>query len=362
MSLNLQQADVNRLMAQPSAHMRAVVAGKLAREIDNPTLTPTELQMAQDIVRLLAQDVQMMVRVALAHNLRRSKHLPHDVALRLANDVEAVALPILLDSEILKDEDLLAFVRGNSVVKQKAVASRAGLSETVINEIIATGSEPVVAALMDNKSAPIGDWGFHKAIDRFNESDLVKESMVKRPRLPVAVAERLVVIVSTQLKNYLIQNHQLPPAMAAEFAQQSHERSVIQLSNAQNIDDIERLAAQMHEKQRLTPTLIVRALCMGNVAFFEFGLAALSGTLVVNARALIHDAGGAGLLSLWEKAAMPAWLLPLARTALDILRRMKLDGEEQDIQRFRARLIERILTQMGSASQDEADYLMDLLQ
>ncbi len=162
MSTNLQKADVERLMAQPSPHMRAVVASKLARELDNPELTETELTMAQDLVRLMAQDIQMIVRQALAHNLRRSNKLPHDVALRLANDVEAVALPILLDSEILTDADLLQFIRGSSVVKQKAVASRPKLSQETIDEIIRTTNEVVVTTLIRNEKAPITDPGLHQ--------------------------------------------------------------------------------------------------------------------------------------------------------------------------------------------------------
>ena len=38
------------------------------------------------------------------------RHLPHDVAVRLASDVEAVALPILADSPVLTDADLVALV------------------------------------------------------------------------------------------------------------------------------------------------------------------------------------------------------------------------------------------------------------
>ena len=100
------------------------MADKLAREIDNPLLTETELQIAHDVVRTMAKDVELAVRRALSHSLRSATHLPHDVAMRLANDVEAVALPILTKSPVLTDADLIEIVRHGSAQKQEAIAGR----------------------------------------------------------------------------------------------------------------------------------------------------------------------------------------------------------------------------------------------
>src|SRR5580698_6582182 len=98
MTSPLSQEDVARLLAEPSPQARAEVAAKLAQTIDNPLLTEAELHLAHDIVRMMARDVAVTVRSTLSQSLRRATHLPRDVALRLADDVEAVALPILADS------------------------------------------------------------------------------------------------------------------------------------------------------------------------------------------------------------------------------------------------------------------------
>jgi uncharacterized protein (DUF2336 family) len=108
MASSLTQADVARLLTEPSASVRAEVADKLAREIDSSLLTEAELQIAHDIIRAMAKDVELAVRRALSQSLRGARHLPHDVALRLANDVEAVALPILADSPVVTDTDLMS--------------------------------------------------------------------------------------------------------------------------------------------------------------------------------------------------------------------------------------------------------------
>ena len=65
----------------------------------------------------MAKDVELAVRRSLSESLRSARHLPHDVALRLASDVEAVALPILANSPVLTDADLIDLVRHGSARK-----------------------------------------------------------------------------------------------------------------------------------------------------------------------------------------------------------------------------------------------------
>ena len=94
MASSLSPSDVARLIAEPSASTRAQLADKLGTELDSAKLTAHELELAQDIVRILAKDIEAGVRTALAHSVRSARNLPRDVALRLAEDIEAVALPI----------------------------------------------------------------------------------------------------------------------------------------------------------------------------------------------------------------------------------------------------------------------------
>ena len=64
MASSLTQADVARLLAEPSTAARAELADKLAREIDSTLLTAAELRIAHDVVRIMAQDAELAVRRA----------------------------------------------------------------------------------------------------------------------------------------------------------------------------------------------------------------------------------------------------------------------------------------------------------
>ena len=67
------------------------------------------------------------VRENLSRSLRNSSRLPYDVAMRLAHDIETVALPILADSTVLTPDDLVEIVRSGSAPKQEAIAGRRDL-------------------------------------------------------------------------------------------------------------------------------------------------------------------------------------------------------------------------------------------
>ncbi len=364
MATFLSQADVARLMDQPSPHVRAVIANKLAQEIDQPKLTEGEIQIAHDIIRAMSKDVEVVVRRSLAQSLRHSKRLPHDVAVRLAQDVEVVALPILTDSLVLTDEDLIEVLQQstNSAMKQKAIACRPDVSEKLSDAVITLSGEIAVTALMNNKTAKINDKSYIKAVERFAASDLVKESIVKRDRLPITVTERLVTIVSDKLREHLATHHELPKQLATEIMAQSRERVVIQLSHDTSPEDTEKLVDQMKVSKRLTPNLIIRALCQGNLVFFEYAVAARANISIVNARTLIHDGGTNGLKSLCDKAEIPPQFFQIIRIALDIMHQLKLKGEDQDVKRYRATLIERVMAQAEALGHTDLSYLSDLIK
>ena len=269
MSSQLTNADVARLLQEPSPQVRAEVAGKLAQDIDSPRLTEGELAMAYEIVRLMAKDVETSVRQALAQSLRHAVRLPHDVALQLAQDVEAVALPIIEHCTILTDADLIMLVEQGSQQKQSAIAGRPNVSAAVSDVLITCADEQAVTILMKNPSARITEQSLSKAVDRFEHADGVKEAMVKRAILPVTIAERLVALVSDRLQEYLVANHELSDTVAADLVLQSREKTVINMSTVSSSQDIEKLVLQMHQNHRLTPSIVIPRLMYGRCGVFS---------------------------------------------------------------------------------------------
>ncbi|NBX73308.1 MAG: DUF2336 domain-containing protein [Alphaproteobacteria bacterium] len=361
MATQLTKADVERLLTNPAPDERAKVAGKIGLDLDSTALTDSELSLAQDIIRILAQDVAVVVRESLALSIRKAQRVPPDVAKKLAHDVEQVALPILQDSTLLSEQDLVEIIRQGSEQKQVAVAKRAVVSESVSAALVEKGSEKVVTTLVANEGAMIAEQSYEKALDKFSAKPEFQEAIVTRKKLPPTVAEKLVNVVSNRLKDYLVSHHELSPQTAADLIMQSRERATIGLVTQASDHDLEKLIQQLIKNERLTPSLIMRALCMGDVGFFEVAMAELSQVPLINARILIHDAGALGLRSLYQKSGLPMAFFGVVRTALAVVHETGFDGGTRDLERYRQRVLERILTHCDDLEPDDANYLLDKL-
>lgn len=361
MATSLTPEYVARLLAQPSPDVRSELAVSLGATLSSPGLAPGEVAVAQDIVRILAKDVADQVRASLSHGLRHSRDLPRDVALKLAADVDAVALPLLAESLVLTDDDLVALVRGGSSRKHETIAGRPDLGEIVSDALIVHAAEPAVTILMSNNSARIAESSFARAMARFAGSDRVKAAMVHRHTLPISVSERLVTLVSRELQEHLLKAHALPPAVAADIVLRCREHAIIRLSAGSSEDDLRELVAQMHHSGRLTPSVIFRALCTGDIAFFEAAMAVKGDIPILNAQILIHDPSQRGLDALYRKAEMPPALFGAFQAAIRVVDETKFDGNPRDLERFRATVISRVLTLTDTFNPDVADYLIDKL-
>lgn len=361
--IQLTAEDVQNLLREPSPEIRVDLASKVARQFDAVDLSESEREIAEEIFRIMVQDAEVRVREALALNLKDNSMVPRDVALSLARDVDSVSLPLLQFSEVLTAEDLVEIVRSQkSQDVLKAVAKRRVVEANVADELVNRGDADVAATLAGNAGAELTEKSMLKIVERFGDHEVVHGPLATRAYLPVTVTERLVNRVSEALKEHILHRHELPPDLAADLVMQTRERAVISLSSESSEDDVERLVRQMSDHKRLTPSIVVRAICMGDLVFFEYAMAARSRLPVVNVRRLIHDSGALGLKGIFQKCRMPENMYPAVRAAIDVIAETDFDGEDGDIERHQRRVLERILTQYGDLGVDleksDLEYLL----
>jgi len=268
----LSEADVSKLLSNPSGDMRAETAAKIAEQFDSGELSESERHIAEEIFRIMVKDAEVRVREALAENLKDNPALPHDVALTMAADVDTVALPVLQFSDVLNDADLMELIKSQAQEKQAAIATRSDVSETLADALVESGNETVVATLVANEGAKISEKTFNKVVDVHGDSEVVQKGMVERQQLPLAISERLVSVVSENLKERLVAKHELSPNMATDLILQSREKATLGLSEGSSDEALDNLVASMNRNGRLTISIILRSLCVGDVPFFEAAL------------------------------------------------------------------------------------------
>lgn len=336
----MQTADVDRAIAcspfsgrtakhvpAPSRHRRLALAVSLGTALASGHLRPRELSLAIEVLNCLARDTEVELRRALAEHVKASPLLPRGLALRLAADVEAVALPILQASPVLTDDDLVAVIGEGDTARQQAIAGRASLSERVSGALVDTGERAVVSRLLVNEGAAISEGSYRLLLQTFGDDAAIQELLVGRPVLPFEIKERLIDMVSEALRDRLVRLHDLPPALADQLRRQGGERALVEsLAALHSAKEIDAAAERLHRQAALTPTLLLRALAAGRLEFFGAAMAALAGVPGSKARNALRKAGAPALVSLYERASLPAHLQSAFQVVLGVVLEQRRAG------------------------------------
>ncbi|WP_292070450.1 DUF2336 domain-containing protein [Brevundimonas sp. UBA7534] len=358
----LTEMDIRRLVQAADEDERAEAAHKLCRSMERAPLDQAERIAAQKIIRLLAQDAAELVRRAMAVTLKASDLIPHDVARRLAADVDSIALPVIGASPVFTDEDLIEIVRAGSTLRQAAVAGRARVSRDVAGVMAAEASEQAVRILVANDNADLSEQALSVVVDRFPESEDVVTAIAYRQALPLHVTERLIELAGDAVRDHLIQAHAIAPETAIRLATFARERATVDLiDQASSTADLGAFVVQLNARKALTPSLMLRALARGQMAMFEHGLAELANTPHSRAWLMVHDAGPLGLKAIYDRAGLPPRLFQAFRAGVDTWKALSAEGIDTSGEVFRQRMLERFLTQRPNAMRDDLAYLMERL-
>ena len=259
-------------------------------------LTLQERTLVNDILKKLIQDVARPIRKALAEKLAVSPHAPREVTTILANDEFDIASPILLNSPLLEDEDLMEIVRHRSISHRLAIAMRRSLNEQVCDTLVATNSVDVIKALLENHGAHISTATMTYLVEQSKTLDVYQEPLLRRNDLPPELAKRMYYWVSAALREFIVQNFPVDPVeldlTLGQVAQQVAHSVTMPGADEPAIN----LARQLAERQDLTSDIIVETLRRGETPLFEAMLGERIGVKPILARKLIYDSSGEGLV------------------------------------------------------------------
>ncbi len=359
----LSRSVIELLAAGPSPTVRALTAASVATEFSNGSLTEAESRIAVKILEALAQDVAQRVREALAEQVKSCPFLPRSIACTLAQDVEAVALPVIQYSSVLTDSDLVSIVRRGSVAKQLAVAGRQSLAEAVADVLVDAGRREVICTLLGNHGAELWEQFYHKVLDRYATDEGIQKLLVERPILPLTVTERIITLVSEELRERLIHRHEIPPELADVLITLGEEQAITQtVASDTRVEEIERLVNRLFAKRKLSATLVLRALCTGDLHFFEISLATLAQIPVATARTLIYERWPSGLESIYGKTTLPLELFRAFQVAVGEVLKSKRQESEGWSKDYTQRVIDRLVGVYGEVCPQDLEHVLSQLR
>ena len=360
--MNITREDIELLVREPSPAMRQRICEKISTGYNSGTYTDAETKLANEIFRLLLKDTEMKVRLLIADALKDNMQVPHDIIWALANDRNEIAVPVLSCTHVLSEEDLIAITRATKDhPKLKAIASRESVSKPLSHALIEKRNYEVTNALLANKGAAIADTSMDIILEAFAKENSVMEELVMRGGLSYAFAEKLFATVSDTLKKQLTKKYRMNQHVVEEVTIGAREIATLQfISPWMSQHDINHLVEEMHRNKRLTDSVIIRSLCIGDLRFFESAIAKRVGIPASNARILLIDPGPLGFKALYESSGLPASFYEPIRVML----RLALDETEYGNYRtndFGAMMVAKIRSAGYDRSVDNMEPLLQMV-
>lgn len=357
---SLSKADVERLTANPSPEARIETMTKLVRDLERGGLGEGERRIALEVLQCFAGDAEEAVREAVAWQIHNSPLLTEDMAERLIKDVARVAFPVLRHAERLGDEVLLRILAQSDAGKHLAIAGRRQVTAPVADALVSHGNLTVITCLMRNPGADVPEPALHRALDRFGRISSFSDSMAARPDLSLAVIERLVAFVSREIRSTLTRAHGLSPELVDSLVKRGRESATVMLFRPmlRSAEEADIVARWLDANDRLTPSLLFRALCAGDLDLFVAGMGRRARIPLDAARTLAWDDGPLGLRALFGRCGFPPVLLKPFRSAIGVVKRTGYAGGDPGRDAFQSEAIARILEECTPTDDWEVDDLL----
>lgn len=273
------------------------------------TLSERERALMADILRKLIRDCELAVRRDLSERLAKAGDPPHDLILALANDEFEVAQPILTQSQVLRDIELIQIIRHRTQQHQLAIAMRRSISEYVSDALVETGSVDVIKVLLENQDATISEATMEYLAEESQRVDSYQEPLIKRQDLQPELAERMYLWVSAALRRHILEHFDIHPgelddhlegvAKSISSDPQHHP------SDPAAAQPAVALAEELAKQERITPDFLIQVLRQGEITLFEALFGKLSGLPVPRLQRVLYDSGGDGLAIACRALDMP---------------------------------------------------------
>ena len=342
----LNRQDVKNLAHEANIENKSTIARKVSAYYSGSDISPQAVKLAEDIFRIMVHDTEIKVREVLSDSLKHCVDLPKDVVTAIINDKDSVAVPFVQYYGSLTNEDLIKILNMPGINRQKAVAKRAGLPAEISQYIAERCSDEVVGELVSNEQADIRENTFDTIATKYAESENIKQRLVYRSELPASVIEKIIDKLSDKLKNHLMLYHNLSKDLVTKLVDEVSEKITLGISEEYSSDEqVEELVHQLYKANRLTPSLVVRSICLGDLKFFEYSLVYLSETPIAEVRKILFNTQADFMIrNLLRKAFIPKSVFPAIFSALKVIREIRFDCGRSSRKVFGHKVVERILS------------------
>ncbi|MGB0695093.1 MAG: DUF2336 domain-containing protein [Rhodospirillaceae bacterium] len=259
------------------------------------TLTDREHSLMGSILQRVLKEVEQTLRDRIMDDLSANPEAPPELMRVLAQDDIDIAFPILRNSPVLRDQDLIEIIRNRTLEHQLAIATRSGLGETVSAALVDSGQTSVIVRLLNNPDAKIHDSTMAYLVEESRRVDAFQEPILQREDLPSELAQRMFLWVSAALRTFIVERFKLPEDRVDDLLEQAVQDTDPGSSGAEVHPAANALAEDLSQSVEITPGLLLDTLSDGQVDLFVSLFTKATGLRDVLVRRLLFEPGGEGM-------------------------------------------------------------------
>lgn len=282
--------------------------------VEDIRLTTRERQLINDILRQLARDVEMSIRIALAQKLAEDPAAPYDLILMLADDRIEVARPVILRSPLLTEADMLHLALECSLAHQEAIAARPHIGHNITATLAGNENISVLTALVRNATARIAPDTFAALVEKSRLIETLQEPLARRDDMPPEIGVRMCSFVSETLRTFIVRNY----AIQVEKLQIALKEASVAVHSPptpqEDGDNAARLIDKLYSAGQLKAGFLVRVLQQSNIDLFERGFARLLEAPLVQTRQFLYEQGPQAVALACRAVGIDRCVFPLVYT------------------------------------------------
>jgi uncharacterized protein (DUF2336 family) len=334
---------------------RVALARQLAMFLADPDTPRVELDQVVPVVLKITTDSDKQVRRVLADELVSLPRLDQDIIFSVLADENDIAIPFLVKTPALNAWHMLAVLKIGDDARQSAIARRGDLTAEAQAYILKAGAAAAVVALLDNGKVKLSADDLHKIYARFNQVGDVVERLLARPDLPIDLRITQAKRAAVRLRQMMAERGWLPANDAADIVADAEEGAVLKLlSEAQGPERTSAFSFLVAQNM-LTPSLIIRASCLGEIPVVASALGHLTGTTGARVLDIAGSKGASGMRTIVNRSGLPITCFAVIAGACEVYLGAKDEGVKLDADNFGRRLLETLMTRFGGLpSKDQA--------
>jgi uncharacterized protein (DUF2336 family) len=297
-------------MRQAPADMRAEATRDLVESYLWGELEESDRDAAEAAMVSLLDDPSPAVRLALAECLANHEQAPRSVISGLAHDYAEIAGVVLEHSPVLSDGELIEIIEVSNQWHHAAIASRLQLSVFVAESLVRYASSDICLSLLARPELAQSSQLIDLVLSRFGDVAEVSEALHQLGGLTQEQHVMLVSNTADRLQNFITMTGWIKPEKTNRMMRDCSDRAfLITLKNA-NSNQLLDAIITLQAANKLTPSLLLRAIMSGQRAFFDMALAYITGLDLARISGLLKEKSGRAVQALLAKAGIPEMLVP----------------------------------------------------